>query len=82
MKTAAKGSHRPGGVDRLARVWAGVWEFVVGDDWVTALGITFAIGATALVAAAGASAWWVMPVAVVGLLGASLWREVSGRRRL
>jgi hypothetical protein len=81
MKTAAKGSHRPGWVDRLARVWAGVWEFVVGDDWVTALGITFAIGATALVAAAGASAWWVMPVAVVGLLGASLWREVSGRRR-
>jgi hypothetical protein len=81
MSTAANDPHRRGWTDRLARVWAGVWDFVVGDDWVTAVGITFAIGVTALVTATGASAWWVMPVAVVGLLGASLWRETSGRRR-
>ena len=57
---------------RAAALW--VWDFVVGDDWVTALGVVGALGVTALVAAAGASAWWVMPVAVVALLALSLRR--------
>jgi hypothetical protein len=52
----------------------GVWEFVVGDDWVTALGVVAALGATAVIAGAGATAWWVMPVAVVSLLALSLRR--------
>jgi hypothetical protein len=51
-----------------------VWEFLVGDDWVTALGVVAAIGATAAVAAAGVTAWWVMPVAVAALLANSLQR--------
>ena len=57
---------------RAAALW--VWDFVVGDDWMTALGVIVALGVTALIAAAGASAWWVMPVAVVGLLVLSLRR--------
>jgi hypothetical protein len=52
----------------------GVWDFVVGDDWVTALGVVIGLGVTAIIAATGASAWWVMPVAVVGLLALSLRR--------
>jgi hypothetical protein len=52
----------------------GTWEFVVGDDWVTALGVVAALGATALIAGASATAWWVMPVAVVSLLALSLRR--------
>ncbi|MEA2146010.1 MAG: hypothetical protein QOG59_1597 [Solirubrobacteraceae bacterium] len=57
---------------RNAVLW--VWDFVVGDDWLTALGVVVALGVTAIVAAAGASAWWVMPVAVVALLALSLRR--------
>jgi hypothetical protein len=59
----------------LERAAAGVWDFVVGDDWPTAIGIVIAIGLTALVAAAGGAAWWVMPVAVVGLLVLSVRRR-------
>lgn len=46
----------------------------VGDDWRTALGVVIALGATALVANAGASARWVMPPAAVLLLALSLRR--------
>ena len=55
-----------------AALW--VWDFVVGDDWVTAAGVVLALGVTALVAAAGAGAWWVIPIAVVALLALSLRR--------
>jgi hypothetical protein len=57
---------------RGAVLW--VWDFVVGDDWLTALGVVIALGVTALVSGAGASAWWVMPVAVIALLALSLRR--------
>ena len=53
----------------------GIWEFVVGDDWVTAVGVVAALGATALIASAtSGTAWWVMPVAVVSLLARSVRR--------
>jgi hypothetical protein len=55
----------------------GVWEFIVGDDWRTALGVCAALALTALLAATGIAAWWVMPLAVVGLLWFSL-RRFSG----
>jgi hypothetical protein len=61
-------------VSRLAGVLAAVWDFVVGDDWVTAIGVALAIALTALIASADAPAWWVMPVAVAALLAASLRR--------
>jgi hypothetical protein len=61
-------------VNWLARAVRWVWEFVVGDDPLTALGVVVALGATALIAGAGAPAWWVMPVAAVGLLALSLRR--------
>ena len=52
----------------------GAWEFVVGDDWRTALGVCGALALTALLAAIGVAAWWVMPLAVGGLLWRSLRR--------
>jgi hypothetical protein len=52
----------------------GVWDFVVGDDWLTAIGVVIALGVTALVADAGAAAWWLMPIAVLALLVLSLRR--------
>ena len=60
----------------LVRAVRAVWEFIVGDDPVTAAGVVVALGATALIASAGAPAWWVMPVAVLALLALSLRRAV------
>jgi hypothetical protein len=59
---------------RLRNALLGVWEFIVGDDWLTAIGVVVALGVTALIADAGASAWWVMPVAVLALLTQSVLR--------
>jgi hypothetical protein len=62
---------------------AGTWEFVVGDDWLTALGVVVALALTALLADASLAAWWVMPPAVVGLLALSTRRVArsAARRR-
>jgi hypothetical protein len=62
-------------VSRLAGILGAIWEFVVGDDWVTAVGVVVAVALTAAIAGAGAPAWWVMPVAVAALLTASLRRR-------
>jgi hypothetical protein len=56
-----------------------VWEFVVGDDWPTALGVCAALGLTAAIAAIDLAAWWVMPIAVLFLLWLSLRRFASDR---
>ncbi len=58
----------------MRRALAGVWDFLVGDDWVAAAGVVVGLGITALIAGASAAAWWVMPVIVVGLLALSLRR--------
>lgn len=58
----------------LSRFFTGVWDFVVGDDWRTALGVALALGLTALLAAGGIAAWWVMPLSVLLLLALSLRR--------
>ena len=58
----------------LKRFLLGVWEFVVGDDWRTALGVVVGLAVPAILAGAGVAAWWVLPVAVLALLAASLRR--------
>jgi hypothetical protein len=59
---------------RVRELLLAIWEFVVGDDWRTAIGVALALALTALVAAVGISAWWVMPLAVLGLLELSIRR--------
>ena len=56
-----------------------VWEFVVGDDWRTAVGVVFALALTAEIAHSGIAAWWVLPVAVVVLLVLSIRRAMRLR---
>ena len=58
----------------LRRFVAGVWEFVVGDDWQSAAGVVVALGVTAALTGAGVAAWWVMPLAVVALLASGVRR--------
>jgi hypothetical protein len=50
------------------------WEFVVGDDWQTALGVAVALGVTGGIADSTGAAWVVMPLAVLALLALSLRR--------
>ncbi|HEY2770647.1 MAG TPA: hypothetical protein VGI87_08770 [Solirubrobacteraceae bacterium] len=60
----------------MSRALQAVWDFVVGDDWVTAAGVAVAIGLTAILVAAHVNAWWLIPLAVVALLSASLRRRL------
>jgi hypothetical protein len=68
-------------MSRPRSIAAGVWDFVVGDDWQTALGVVVAIALTAIVAAAGVGAWWVMPLATASLLVLSIRRAIGSRGR-
>jgi hypothetical protein len=66
---------------RIRAFLLAIWEFVVGDEWRTAVGVALAIALTALIASAGISAWWVMPLAVLGLLALSIRRAARGSSR-
>jgi hypothetical protein len=59
-------------MSRLRRFAAGVWDFVVGDDWRIALGVAIALGLTAVLSGTSVGAWWILPVAVAILLLASV----------
>ncbi|MEO7913243.1 MAG: hypothetical protein ABIV47_26645 [Roseiflexaceae bacterium] len=50
------------------------YDFIVGDDWVVAVGVVAALALSAVLARSEIQAWWVMLVAVVLLLSISLWR--------
>ena len=54
-------------------------EFVVGDDWRTAVGVVVTLTLTAALAQTGLAAWWVVPVGVVALLVLSIRRAMRLR---
>ena len=62
-------------VKAFARFW---WDFIVGDDWRTAAGLAVALGLCALLVHEDLAAWWLLPVAVLGLLAESLRRATRG----
>ena len=55
----------------FGRFW---YDFVIGDDWRLAAGALVALALAGLVAHAGGSAWWIVPLAVSLLLGVSVLR--------
>jgi hypothetical protein len=54
-------------------------DFFVGDDWTVAVGVVLALAAMYGLSRAGVAAWWITPVAVVILLGASVRRAARSR---
>ena len=60
-------------LSRFGHFW---WEFVSGDDWLVAVLVVAAIGATAILAAANVAAWWLLPLAVPLVLWISLRRAI------
>ena len=57
----------------FGRFW---WDFVIGDDWLVAVLVAVAIGATAALAHSSVNAWWVLPPAVLAVLWLSLRRAI------
>jgi hypothetical protein len=54
------------------RFW---YDFVIGDDWRMAAGVAVSLLATWVLAHAGVTAWWLMPLAAASVLWLSLARE-------
>ena len=58
---------------RLRSFGAFWYDFVVGDDWRTAVGVVIGLALTALlVHVAHRPAWWLLPVVVIATLTVSL----------
>ncbi len=57
----------------FGRFW---WDFVIGDDWLVAVLVVIGIGATAILAAADVTAWWLLPLMVPAILWLSLRRAI------
>jgi len=57
-----------------------VYEFIVGDDPLVAGVAVLALGLTAAIAGSGTEAWWITPVAVLGVLTFSV-LQASRRAR-
>jgi hypothetical protein len=55
-------------------------DFIVGDDWMIAAGVVVGLVLSAALARRDLNAYWVMPVTVVVMLAASLWRETRRSR--
>lgn len=66
-----------GAVRRFGIFW---WDFVVGEDWVLAVGVAAGIGLEVWVGGSSAP-WAVLPVAVAITLAVSLWRARAAHSR-
>jgi hypothetical protein len=65
---------------RRLRAFGAFWyDFVIGDDWRGAAVVAAAIAGTAALVAAGADAWWLLPVSALAALGWSLRRATAGK---
>lgn len=50
------------------------WDFIVGDDWVSAAGVAIGIVATAYLAHHGVNAWLLMPLVAIAVMYLTLRR--------
>jgi hypothetical protein len=67
-------------VSSRLRAFAAFWyDFVVGDDWLIAVGVVISLALTYALSQTAVPAWWLLPLALVLLLPLSLWRAVRHR---
>ena len=58
---------------QFGRFW---YDFIIGDDWRIAVGVVLTLTAVFVLAHHGANWWWLLPLAVGGLLAASVTHEM------
>jgi len=63
----------------MRRALLAVVDFVVGDDLRIAVGVVVSLALAAAGAHAGFNPWWLLPLAVPAVLGASLRRARAAR---
>jgi hypothetical protein len=61
---------------RIAHFWS---DFVIGDDWLVAVGVVLALAVTYAVARTSVASWWIVPVAIGIIVPVSLWRAIRRR---
>lgn len=64
---------------RIRAFGAFAYDFVIGDDWLVAAGVTAGLAVTYGLSHASIPAWWLIPVLMIVLLPLSLWRAVRKR---
>ena len=52
------------------------YDFVVGDDWLVAVGVLAGLAVTYALSRTSVPAWWLLPLLLAVLLPLSLWRAV------
>ena len=57
------------------------YDFIIGDDWRVALGVTLAIALAYAITHELVDAWWLLPLAVTALLGMSVNHATRPPRR-
>ncbi len=63
-------------IQAFAAFW---YDFIIGDDWLVAAGVMAGLALTYWVSRTAVPAWWLMPLFLLLMLPASLWR--AARRR-
>ena len=65
--------------ERLRTFAAFCYDFVIGDDWLIAVGVVIGLAVTYWLSRNTVPAWWLLPALLVLLLPLSLWRETRRR---
>jgi hypothetical protein len=65
-------------LEQFGKFW---YDFIVGDDWRIAVGVVITITGVFVTAHHDLNWWWLLPLAVALLLGASVTHEMRGRAR-
>jgi len=67
-------------VVRRIRAFGAFWyDFIVGDDWVVAVGVVIGLALTYGLSRTAVPAWWLLPLVLALLLPLSLWRAARKR---
>jgi len=54
-----------------------LYDFFVGDDWVGAVAVIVILAGAGSAAHAGVELWWLVPIAVIGVLALTLRRAIT-----